>query len=338
MGSVWVFSPRSDLIAFYLPLLIALALVPLVPEASAGQGQVTAGFLLYNLTVAMMIDHGHVYGTIIPVYFDRWRRRKLSWRAAVVPASVLVVGLILASFSNLWFSTILAYLAIWHICRQHYGWLVSLERKELADGQGRWRKLDRLFFFATLLVPIYCWQSDLSSVKRRYFSDNDMAFALNADYWPVLHGVYAALVFAFLFSALWLVRKEGERSLGKILFLLATFFWFYGGLVVASNAIFFWVTLTICHGVSYHIHINRYWTSSFGGEPPGWFRINRAWKTGAYLVIVTAISVFILTTRRRWLGEGEGWRIALVNFFLISHYVFDAFIWRKGFRGQPAIA
>jgi hypothetical protein len=198
--------------------------------------------------------------------------------------------------------------------------------------------MDRLFFLATLLVPIYYWQADLSFVRRRYFNDFDLAIGLDSRGWAYVLPAFQVLSVLFFLSVVWRLWSEGFARIGKYLFLVLTWSWFFGGLVLAQNPIFFWVTLTICHGISYHIHINRYWRSSFGGDPPRWFRSYK-WRTiFGYLIAVTALSIGLLATRGIWAGSGEGWRVAVLNFFLVSHYVFDSFIWRKGFRADPTLA
>lgn len=323
----YVFSRRLDFVAFGLPLVLAALLASVTPVDVVTKTPGGWTLVLYNAMIGMMIDHGHIYGTVIPVFLDRFRRARLKWRMWAIPLAVLTVGIGLTLYSAALFRAVLAYVACLHICRQQYGWLTLLERKE---GANRFFRLDRAFFISSILVPLYFWQSRLGAVVPQWFYPDDMPLALPQSLWPVLAAIHIVIALAFVGSLIQRRISGRPMSQGKLFFLLMNWIWFFGGLVLSPRPAFFWFTLILCHGISYHIHVNTYWGKSFGGSWPKWIRNRSLGYFAAYFFLIFCAGRANAAFFNQFLNYRPG--VFLVNFCLICHYTYDAVVWRRSYR------
>ena len=110
----FLFSPATDLIAFGLPLLAAVVLLPTLALLDADDVPRWAHF-----TLVVCTDVAHVWGTAFRTYLDREALTR-RWRLLVAapPASFALSFLIhrLAGPSVFW--TLLAYYAMYHFAKQ----------------------------------------------------------------------------------------------------------------------------------------------------------------------------------------------------------------------------
>ena len=130
--SPWLFSRRTDLLAFGAPALASLALVALGLVTGAASGDTPP---VLWLCAVVGVDVAHVWSTGYRVYGDpaELRRRPLLYLG--VPALAYAAGVALHLCGSAVFWRVLAYAAVFHFVRQQYGWVMLYRRR--AGEQGR---------------------------------------------------------------------------------------------------------------------------------------------------------------------------------------------------------
>lgn len=305
----WILGPQADRYLFIGPILFAL---------------VASNTLAYNsfyfTAVWIFIgtfDAAHVMATT-PALLNRMYGRRLSkfifWAILIlIPPFIFA----LYSYSTALFISLLAYLALFHICRQQHGW-VMVSRARFGEKQGR--IFDSLELLNIVIAPIIWWHSPYSNIAHTYFFKGDLVLELPAQL------AQAALIIHFAYHAfyIWHFFARTERNYGKAFLFLTTWIWFFGGLVIDNEGTFFWITLILSHGLPY-IYLS---SKTLKTQVKGFESIKMQYRWVAF-------GIFLLATAAAWaltLPPGKGAHVLhnpLVWSPLILHYVYDGFIWRK---------
>lgn len=329
-SSVWVFSPGLDAVCFILP--VALGVLTVFAAGDGLQMRVLdwRWIVLSLASLGSIVDHMHTCGTLVPVTLDRWRRGLLGRRLWLIPVALVLGAGAIAFFSVKVYLALLAYFGIFHISRQQWGWLRVLEGK--GGEPANWiRHLDRIFFVTSIAIPVYFWQADLSSVDRSYYVPGDMALLLPNDFSNLALAVHHSVAFVFIAGVAYRIWTRRQISIGKMVFLLSNWVWFYGGLILSPSSSWFWTSLVLCHGISYHIHVNSYWQRPFGGRMPEWFSAGRLRRVFLYVIFTLVVGEFIFSAQKA-APRLDDWNLLLGQLMLLSHFAFDTMIWRRSFR------
>ena len=342
--SIWLVSARFDLLAFGGPAVIALALVPLGPWL-APTGETPLPW--WVLTV-LVVDVAHVWSTLYRTYLDadeRQRRPMLYWG---VPAVVYGVGALLAAWSWAHFWTVLAYVAMFHFVRQQYGWVALYNRRDPGAGSiERW--VDATAIYAATLFPIVWWHAHLPR-RFHWFLPGDFVGGMIgpqgvAWLWPLYWGALGA------FAVVQLRRGfvDGPRW-GKLLVVVTTALCWGIGIVATNSDWAFTVTNVLIHGVPYMAIVWIYGhRDALRPRAVAWQRWMFGAARGAAAFVLSLVALAYLEEwawdRMVWHGEtglfagpviDVGGALVLILPLLAvpqaTHYVLDAFIWRRTFR------
>jgi hypothetical protein len=320
----WIFSARTDLLVFWLPVFAAYFFQIIFRGRQPDQIE------QMNFVLGLAIfDAGHVLSTAGPVY-----RRHLEGKVSRLMKGFFVVSaLLIASYaySRQLFFAIVAPFAVYHVMKQQYGWLMYSRRK-FGEPAQEGRKWDQLLIWTLLLVPVLWWLSPMSAAEKYYYMRGDFVFTIPAAVAQVALGFYGIVIAAY---AVHVARLQRPVNWAKISLLAATGFWFFSLVLFPSKGIFF-ASLFYVHGVSYVLHARREFSNTpfhrLAHQPrPGvvWL----ATRVAPFFLIVFGLGAiwrfsgtiyFDLFARD---GRGSPWEF-LMWYPLMTHYYFDSFIWR----------
>jgi hypothetical protein len=319
MQGSFVFSPRLDALSFYLPLLVGLS-ISLLPVGEAVQSTV-----LFAAICVWFCDAGHVFATAVPVLFDRRVPMRFGKKIWLLPVLVIAVWFTLNQFAKGFFVVAFGYMGLYHVVMQQYGWMKILLRR--SPGASKWEDhLDLAAFWSVYLAPIVFWHTGLSVVGRKYYHSGDLALVLPIEVWRWVLPVHAAILCVFLLKLVWDFSIAKKDVLGKFLFLLYGWLWFYGGLVLARNSLYFWIVLGLTHGIAYHVFVNTYWRRAGTAAMPEWFTRARWKKIAIYVLAITVVSKFWM-----WATPALDASAIFPIYWIMtmSHHAFDSILWRK---------
>ena len=345
----WIWSARTDLLAFGGSALVALTLCALAGPLSDPDHALPAwGWLL----LVVGVDVTHVWTTLYRTYLDgdEVRRRKALYIA--VPIACWLFGVALHLVSHLAFWRTLAYLAVFHFVRQQVGW-VAIYRARSGDRSAIGRWLDEAVVYLATGWPLLYWHAHLPRAFR-WFVEGDFADlrALAPLVTPVL-ALYLTVLVAYAARAVARAAR-GRLDVGKHLVVLTTAATWYVGIVATNSDFQFTAANVIVHGVPYMALLWAY-TRERGEEAPR-AMVGRVARAGVAVFfgacLVLAFTEELLWDRLVWHdrpllfgGRGEpllgGWARALVVPLLAvpqaTHYLLDALLWRRRDTG-PAQA
>lgn len=334
---LWLVSPQFDLLIFMLPAALALTLAVAEPVLSPS-GELP--FPAWILAV-LLVDVAHVWTTLFPVYLSA--EGGLRYRGVRIWAPLAGLGglWVLASLSVAWFWTSLAYVAVFHFVRQQVGWVALYQRREPKLSRSD-RNLERAFVYAATLVPVAWWHMNLPR-DFVWFVSGDfipiggwLTHSLGeiADWDAALWGLYGFLGLLVLFRALqrW-HQGAGPLALGKWTVMVTTAAcWGYGIVLTESDWAFTWTNVLI-HGVPYAAMVYRRSRSALPWLGPGLF-VGMAGGLAALEELG-----WNLVVERPSFGPWTPMLLALLALPQFTHYVLDAYIWRRSptVKGSVAI-
>ena len=341
---VWLISKRFDLLAFGLPALIALALVPLGPWLAP-----TGDMPLPMWVIAvLLVDVAHVWSTIYRTYLDpvEWRRRRALYVAVPIVAYGVGAGLAFVSWAFFW--TVLAYTAVFHFVRQQYGWVALYHRKDSGLSSLE-RSVDVAAVYAATLFPLVWWHAHMPR-RFHWFLPGDFTAAFVGQPWvDGLWPVYVAVLVGFVGMQLKRRREDGVRW-GKTLIVSSTAACWGIGIIATNSDWAFTVTNVLIHGVPYMAII---WV--YGRADPMRFR-GGSWQRKMFgassgaVVFMGLLAALAYVEEWGWdrlvwhsetgLFPGPALDVGPALFLVLpllavpqlTHYILDGFIWRRSFR------
>jgi hypothetical protein len=334
-GRFWLFSARTDLLAFLGSGIVSL----LALWAGARVGLVNSDSPDWIwIPFVLLIDVAHVYATAFRVYFDKGELKRRVLLYLSVPVAGYAIGVALYSEGELMFWRALAYLAVFHFVRQQYGW-VALYRARCGERGWAGKLIDAFGIYAATIYPLVYWHAHLPR-KFWWFLKGDFAsapeFLANA-LWPV----YCGALSLYAARSLYRLIVKGHSNPGKDIVMATTAVCWYVGIVAFNSDYAFTVTNVVIHGVPYLVLV--YWYA----------RLRRESATRPYRVLARSPILFLMTLwlmayieemfwdrgiwhERNWLF-GQGWELHSLKVWLVpllavpqlTHYVLDGFIWRR---------
>jgi len=334
----WLFSPAIDLTVFGGTAAIALLLVLVGPHGDAPDWTWIAGVLL--------VDVAHVWSTTFVVYFDPVELRRRPALYAGTPILCFAAALALYACGEGVFWRAIAYLAVFHFIRQQYGWVMLYRaRNGERDRFGRW--LDGATIYAATLYPLIWWHAHLPR-GFSWMKDGDFVGGVPAWASRATGIVYAGLLAAYVARAVADARHR-PVSWGKHLIVATTAACWYVGIVVTNNDYAFTVTNVFIHGIPYMVLVYLYARAAAREAPAG---IGARLLARGVLVFLgtlwlVAYGEELLWDKAFWHDHtwlfGGGWHTGGVALILapllatpqLTHYVLDAFLWRR--RSNPRL-
>lgn len=341
----WLWGARVDLAVFGGPALAAFAVVVAARATSLEAGALPEwSWLVFVLGV----DVAHVWSTLFRTYLDGAEVRRRPVRYLGVPVAVYAMGVALHLIGgSLVFWRALAYLAVFHFIRQQVGWTAVYRAR--AGDRGRLDKLlDEGVVYLGTLYPLVYWHANLADRRFSWFVAGDFlevsAFAARAlPFARVLFFVALAL-----FVARQVERWARTRTVhaGKLLVIATTVAAWYVGIVATNSDLDFTVTNVLVHGVPYLALVWAYARERRRDAPRA---LGSRIAAGGAAAFVSLVLVFawveeaawdrLVWHDREWLfGEAVASPGALALALVVpllalpqaTHYVLDAFIWRRG--------
>lgn len=344
--TAWIFSRDLDLLLFGGTALVALLWLWLAQTDVQASGE-APGMLAEATWIAtvLLVDVAHVWSTGLIVYLDRRELARRRWLYTLTPIACFGVGVALYAWAGAaWFWRLLAYLAVWHFVRQQFGWVMMYRAR--AGEHTRWgRLIDGGAIYAATLVPLIWWHAHLPRAFD-WFVAGDFASGLAP--WVA----DAALILGALFALFYIVRAvaiAGSRAnLGKHLVVATTAACWFGGIVLTNGDVAFTVTNVLIHGIPYLALIYLYARHISAPQSP---TVASLLRLGPWVLLVTlwaiAFAEELLWDRAVWhersylFGElrlpgGAAFWVALLATPQATHYVLDAFLWRRASNPQLA--
>ncbi len=333
----WLQSAAFDSGFILAPPLLAVTVAALLPVELRALEAVPLGWWL---VLVLGIDVAHVYASIYRTYLVPAARRLHAGLLVGVPLGCWLAGILAYSVSPAAFWTVLAYVAVFHFVRQQYGFLRLYSRHEAMP---RWRHaIEAATIYLATLYPLMVWH-----VEGRpfvWFTAGDF-IDLSELAWlaPLVGIIYALVLGGYAFVQAREAHTTGRVNVPKQLVVLGTALAWYVGIVVLQGDLTFTLTNVVAHGLPY---LGLVWLVSrrehtqAAAPLPLWLR-----SAPLFVLLLLALAfaeewgwdVLVWHERGAVFGAplaAEAWWAVLVPTLALpqfTHYVLDAFIWRRGF-------
>jgi len=380
----WFYSSRFDLAFFHLPIWLGwLIIFFLVPQEVLSAKQVP---IWAWVAFVLLLDVGHVWATLYRTYWDRESRQRNLDLLIFIPVGCFLGAFALAYYDDDVFWTVLAYIAVFHFVKQQYGitalhhikifkaagHLEGHQKKLCIDHLKRIKNIDKLAIYSATLIPVLHWHVYLPK-KIWWFSKWDfipyltlLRKSLQSSGWGQLlfqSGTILVLILWVGSLILWLGyhlfvsnRFGLTFPLGKVLWVLATYFNWYVGIVYFNSPFAFTLTNVIAHGRPYFGLVYMYSESAWRTKASVWMQTISK-RSVAIFVFALPILFFAFWEEYVWdvlVRGGEysvffsfflsyprgkvvtpfwfAFWIALLSVPQATHYFLDRYLWRNDER------
>jgi hypothetical protein len=322
---MWILgSFRTEVIFFYLPGLISVVVAILFPELGTTS-------LVYGLLATALIDSGHVYTTVWRtwLYPDEFKSSNRYW---LFPIGIFLFFAFWYYFNlpALW--SFVMYATLYHHIRQVYGfskWYQALNK--------RTDKISDYLLYSLALFPVIVYHFR-PGVPGSYYTDHDLFLFPNLFIQKILILIYS-LIWSGWISYELRLWKSGKKEVNRILSIAIPSLIFAYCFMVGNTVTQVLFPLLFVHGIAYcgvmgqTLHRTQ----------------NRRFKSHGIALIVVLMTAVIFGLSESWYEENFV-RIAtdlpayvtagIVGLYLtplFSHYLFDAFIWKRNHRESSLI-
>eukprot|EP00929_Paragymnodinium_shiwhaense_P071362 TRINITY_DN36289_c0_g1_i1.p1 TRINITY_DN36289_c0_g1~~TRINITY_DN36289_c0_g1_i1.p1 ORF type:complete len:362 (+),score=37.27 TRINITY_DN36289_c0_g1_i1:72-1157(+) len=295
----WVFSPSVDFTAFFLPTLVALCYIPICRSIDPE----TVPLVHYCLLV-VSVDVAHVWTSLLRADSEaRSRRPMLFYGSPFVLFVILAAAHYLLGESVFW--TIVAYMAIHHFTKQHYG-LICLYKARAGERSKVDFWLDWLSALTAAWVPVLVMHASATGKFKWFNNGEKFIFRLPESAKPLLWFLYAAVALVWLsrFAYLAAVGKPNYMKLWVMLGAWLT--WFMGGCI--EHEVLSLAFINLIHGISSMVLVYQVSQRRFGD-----------WEKKA------PDSMDLLDRLCLFLSRPGHWPVYLV--FIVSIAAVEEFLW-----------
>jgi hypothetical protein len=321
----WILSKKADLGILWGTLLLSLIAFIMFDISKYSTWN---WFQLFLLTV--LIDSGHIFATICPVLIRKIDGVITQKYIYLVILSVCVCSGVLFLYSKQLFSTIVAYVAIFHIYSQQYG-LVMVSRIKAKEPSNT-RTIDTIIIWNIMLFPFIWWMSPGSTIAKHYFSKNDFIFFVSQHVADIFHYIHWGLNLLYILFILLEYLRAKKINFAKLSFMFATWGWLYFGIVIFQNGLFFWTCLMAIHGIFYIIYTYKTFSRSIF-VPPLKRRglVNVLLKKKFYILFIYILSaVWLISDDYIYKMQPTVTLLMIISWWpLLLHYTFDSLIWKR---------
>ncbi|MGB9153177.1 MAG: hypothetical protein WCD70_08840 [Alphaproteobacteria bacterium] len=351
----WIYSAFLDSTFILAPAFLISAVVLVWQDSITGIETIPA-WVWGGIIIG--VDVSHVYATLFRTYADPQERAAHATLYTLTPLVCWVLGVIIYSFSSLWFWHCLAYVAVFHFIRQQYGFMMIYGRRDQEAKTAR--ALDKMAIYAATLYPLIYWHTHQPR-NFDWFIGGDF-FSVTVPYLSEISFVgYIAILTAYIFKEGYAALSTKSFNLPKNAILLGTAVSWFIGIVYLNNDLAFTTTNIIAHGIPYIALIWIYGRNRgqqtekaalFGKIP---FR--RFFTISFIPVFIASLLLLAYFEEGLWdafiwnehkmafrffqaLPEIEdknllSWLVPLLALPQMTHYALDAFIWKIRQQGTP---
>ena len=342
----WILGRRADLLLFGLPVLAAAAVALFSWKAGVLHTDLPPwGFAL----LIVGVDVAHVYSTAFRVYLDRDELERRPGLYLGVPLACFGVGMAIHALGGpAGFWRLLAYLAVLHFVRQQWGW-VAYSRARAGEAPKSDRLLDQVAIYNVTLFPLLYWHANLPR-RSDWFVEGDF-LPLPAVLATVGMAVHWAINALYLAHQLRRWRSGLGVNLAKLWVWATTWAIWYGGIVLLDSDLVFTTSNVLAHGLPYLAVVWSIQRDRWEGVRSTLARLFRPGMVWAYLGVLV-----LLGYGEEWLWDRLVWDeqpglfrgpslqvdglllsilVPLLATPQATHYVLDAWIWRR--REDPQL-
>ncbi len=319
----WVFSRRQDLCVFILLLCFFFVVQQIISAAEALDLNDAKNFIIFNIIFLAFFDIPHALSSFQQVY--KAEKRSQFKYLLFVPL-VLFVSLVGLFYwlPKLAFSLV-AYLSIFHVIRQQYGWMRFSQVKSghlLTSAQIRF---DKVLIYSLTCLPLLMLHTgqNLQNEDFGWLMPGDLFFFPNQSIFKAALILFWAVLLSYVTYNIWGHRSNLRFPLGKLIIFLSTGLAWYGGIyfnIHGEQAIYI-------DG----LHAAPYLWLVFKVQPlkkkekswVAWLQYYTPLAMGgllwAFLFYRFGFSPSSMTT---------AFMLGMLVTISTSHYIFDAFIWK----------
>lgn len=328
----WIFSPRYDLLFFYLPFIAGWAILAVSLYTGTGDLVLTGSTFVMLFAFATFLDTGHIMSTISQVYLDKEERTKYKRVLIIAPICFFAIGvLIYAILGMKYFLYFFGYFNFYHILKQQYGWMAYSTRKSGFFNAFDF-KFDQVFVYAAMLLP-FAWAhfslgGNGSRTAIAFFGNNPLVSKILKDLFILTLVLYFVkqVVFVTIY-----------RTINLNKFFLLTVTAVAWGAIIFVKSPFTLFTTNIMHSTPYMALIYFYGRKKqvISPERKSFF----GWKFAFILFPVgILLAGYLYTHLLRYLGKADFSRVLGMPFAIITillsvaffmHYYLDGIIWKK---------
>ena len=349
----WLWSRRSDLAWTFLPFWLALPLVAILYAARdlggaadnpvwnftlGGRHIHLLGFVMYFY--GPLVDAPHLWATIARTYTDReeWATRRRLFLGSLVwffvgPAVILlpyVVHALMPSRASedsigwvLW-SNFFTFYALFHINKQHWGFIALYKRKngDLADS--RENRADQLFFYSAIWLPYVAmltapWYADFDGRPFRLLQAPVLGTTLGAALHVLCHVAFFTVCAVYGAFQLGRFRQGLPRNGPKLAYVATVIPLYYLAFSIHPLIAAFWVLLTgVGHCAQYHRVVWAYGQTKYAHKAEQDRRLPSTIFEKAWLYAVLGVAYGIVTLQGPGSSFAKAWMASAMDLSLFS--------------------
>lgn len=333
----WIFNKKIDLIFIISPPFITLFL--LLIFSSELETFSSLHPTIPWVVLIILIDVAHVWGTLFKTYLVK--KTFLSHKKLFIftPLICFVFSLILLQVSQLFFWSILAFIAIFHFIRQQYGILKMYSRYENQMS----KILNTITIYTITLYPILYWIC-LKNRKFNWFVENEFYLIPDSTLYQYAYYFYLLVLFVYVIHEIYVFIRYKTIQIPKNLFIISTFISWYFGIIYFNSDIAFTALNVISHGVPY---ISLILFKEVLPAKNEYVIANNLLKS-KYAWILFFTIIFLLALFEEFIWDVSIWKehislfleldlpfknwiIAFLTIPQFTHYILDGFIWKRSF-------
>jgi len=337
----WIYSPSFDGLYILAPGFLALFITIILPEKYKTTNAMP---LISWVILVLLVDVAHVYSTLFRTYWNKSNFAKHKSLFIAVPVLCYIISVLLYTFSDIIFWRVLAYLAVFHFIRQQYGIMRLYTRKEPRNNLSS--HLDAITIYAVTLYPIIYWHCTPGR-NFNWFIDGDFLIADAAIVQKVILYIYIILIVAYCVKEVYFFIKSRTFNLPKNLVMAGTALTWYFGIVYFNGDLAFTMLNVVSHGIPYMALIWAF-DRKEKTQQPSFIR-----KSLLPQIVLFLSAIFLLAYFEEGLWDALIWRehqsvfgifnklpsvtgkevlallIPLLSLPQATHYVLDAYIWKR---------
>ncbi|MCR9250144.1 MAG: hypothetical protein NXI20_06945 [bacterium] len=247
--NIWLFGRSIDILLLFVPVWVVWLVCFVLPSETL---QADVAIWVW-VVVVVGIDVSHVWSTIFRTYLDKEEFGQHKRLLIMSPILVFLVVFLVASYSQMLFWSILAYLALYHFIKQQYGFLRIYKAKH-KSGHKQILK-DEWMIYLSMLYPVIYWH--LSPAREfEWFVEGDFFLLDKLVSEQLFYQItLVANIIYWGFLIWWVVQEiranQTNIPWGKILWLLTTAGNWYIGIVFFNSDLVFTLTNVVAHGLPY---------------------------------------------------------------------------------------
>lgn len=347
----WLFSNWADLLILFAPVWILWGVFFSNSAYFVGQEMPIWAWVLFIVG----LDVSHVWSSLFRTYLDKEEFATHKVLLILTPILVILISVLLISFSIEWFWRIMAYLAVFHFIKQQYGF-VALYKMKAGENRKQLLSDKWVIYFATI-YPVVFWHFN-STAQFNWFVQHDFfelhSLAKNQAFiqqlFSIGNWVYWMVIGTWVFLEIRARIKGNIISTGKILWVLTTAVNWWFGIVYYNSDVIFSISNVVAHGIPYMALIYFYGLKK--KELKTGFSQKVSWKFKWIIILIATIFIAAIVEEYfwdmlvyrehdvffeqiypyNWDQLTNHWAVIIAIAILAMpqqvHYIVDGFIWK----------